>query len=395
MYDANALAEVIKRNNFEEAKQRIDQGEKLPKDLAAYDRGQVYDVLARERAFELINSFVKDGTIEADIYDYDKFEGTIFESLLKNLRNKETDLEFLRSFLQQTDSLNDALQDQTLLGLAFMNSAPIEVIQVLIDAGCDVNYKNNKEESFLYKIIQAYRIKEEIGLTYLEFLLQKGLDPNARNIVRETPLHLAISENKEEYIVKLLQQGADPNQQGKDGETAFYTALVHQVSDVEMYNLIKAYAPADFDIVNKNDEALLLGIVRMPRSPEKEIQLLQTLIQDGADIYQTSPYYGQDKSALDWISERDADILQGVLETGVVELERKDEAGNTLLHKICALNANYEEKVAKQIYRKVKILIDHGADVNNTNDLDQAPIDLAAQDNLKTKTVELLLKNKA
>ena len=197
MYDANALAEVIKRNNFEEAKQRIDQGEKLPKDLTAYDRGQVYDVLARERAFELINAFVKDGTIETDIYEYDKFGGTIFESLLKNLGNSETDLEYLQSFLQQTDNLNDALQDQTLLGLAFMNSAPIEVIKVLIDAGCDVNYKNNNEEGFLYKIIQAYDIKEEIGLTYLEFLLQEGLDPNAGNIVRNTPLHLAISKNKE------------------------------------------------------------------------------------------------------------------------------------------------------------------------------------------------------
>lgn len=161
-----------------------------------------------------------------------------------------------------------------------------------------------------------------------------------------------------------------------------------------MYNIIKEYAPADFDIVNKNDEALLLGALRMSRSPEKEIQLLQTLIQDGADIYQTSPYYSKDKSALDWMIERNADVLQAMLELGVVELERRDDAGNTLLHKVCALDVNYDQETAKQIYRKTKMLIAYGADVNSANDLDHTPIDLAAQDNLKTKTVELLLKNK-
>jgi ankyrin repeat protein len=130
------------------------------------------------------------------------------------------------------------------------------------------------------------------------------------------------------------------------------------------------------------------------RASEIEIKLLVSLINDGADIYQTSPHYSRDKSALDWISEQPADVLQAVLETGVVDIERKDNEGNTLLHKVCAYNVNYDQEAAKHVYRKAKLLIEQGANVSTTNDHDQTPMDLAAQDNLKIKTVELLLKNK-
>lgn len=396
MYQVNALADAIKRNNFEDAKQRMDQGEKLPKDLPDFDKGQIYDALLRGRAFELINNLVKDKFIETDIYEYDKFDRSIFERLFKTLGNHEADLNFLSGFIQKLDNINEALQDKTLLGLAFFSSAPIEVIKILIDAGCDIHYKTNYDENFLYKIIQEYDIKEETGLTYLEFLIQEGLDINAGNIVRETPLHMAIGKNKKKYIEFLLQNGADPNLPGKDGETPFYVAIVHQVCNLETYNMLKQYAPVDFDIANKNGETVLLGAVRMLRgASEGEIQLLIALINDGADIYQTAPYYNYGKSALDWISERPADLLQAVLETGAVEVDRKDDEGNTLLHKVCAYNVNYDQEAAKQTYRKAKLLIEQGADVNSTNDLDKTPMDLAAQDNLKTKTVELLLKHKA
>lgn len=396
MNEVSTLADALKRNNLEEAKKRIDEGEKLPKNLADYDKEQIYNVLVRERAFELINSLVKDGIIETDIYEYDKFDRSIFEKLFKNLENNETDLSFLTGFVKKLDNINDAVQDKTLLELAFLSSAPIDIIKILVDAGCDIHYKNNYEQNFLYKIIQEYSINEETGLGYLELLIEGGVDPDDGDIVGETPLHLAISKNKKKYIQYLLQNGADPNQQNKDGESPFYAAVVHQVCNAATYNMLKEYASPDFDLTNKNGETLLVGAVRMrSRASEDEINLLVSLINDGADVYQTSPYYNYNKSTLDWISERPADVLQAVLETGAVDVGRKDNEGNTLLHKVCAYNVNYDQEAAKHVYRKAKLLIEQGADVNDTNDLDQTPMDLAAQDNLKVKTVELLLKNKA
>ncbi len=48
--------------------------------------------------------------------------------------------------------------------------------------------------------------------------------------------------------------------------------------------------------------------------------------------------------------------------------------------------------MAKETYRKVKLLLDHGADISITNDKDETALILASADNLKIKTVELLMK---
>jgi len=51
--------------------------------------------------------------------------------------------------------------------------------------------------------------------------------------------------------------------------------------------------------------------------------------------------------------------------------------------------------MAKDTYRKVKYLLERGANPNVTNNKDQSPMDLASTDNLKTKTVALLLAHKS
>lgn len=396
MNEEGTLANDIRSYKLEDARQRLMQGEKLSKNLSDFEKNQIYEVLVNNKAFDIINALVDDGIIETDIYEYEKLEGSLFAKLFTKLSDDSDDLVFFTDFLTKLDNINDAIQDHTLLGLAFINSAHIEMINLLVNAGCNINYKNNYEQNFLYQIIQEYNIKENTGLQYLEFLMQQGLDPNAGNIVGQTPLHLAIDKNKKQYIELLLQNGADPNQPDKNGETPFYIAVVHQVCKLETYNLIKQYALADFNIVNKEGETLFVGAVRMRRSgAENELQLLQALIADGADIYQTSTYYDNEKSALDWICEYPSDVLKAILDTGAIEINRKDDDGNSLLHKVCAYDVNYDQELAKQLYRKVKLLIEHGADVNMVNDLEQTPIDLAASDNLKDKTVELLLKYKA
>jgi len=125
---------------------------------------------------------------------------------------------------------------------------------------------------------------------------------------------------------------------------------------------------------------------------EKEIQLLVQMIEDGGDLYHPSQYYSKDKTPLDQIAEKPAEILEAVLETGKVEVNRQDDQGNTLLHKVCAFNVNYDANQAKETYRKVKLLLENGADSSITNDEDKTALMLASDDNLKIKTVELLMK---
>ena len=60
--------------------------------------------------------------------------------------------------------------------------------------------------------------------------------------------------------------------------------------------------------------------------------------------------------------------------------------------KVCNVNLNFEAEKAKDIYKKVKLVLEKGADISIRNAQDKLPIDLASNDNLKEKTVQLLLK---
>jgi ankyrin repeat protein len=396
MYEVTELTQILRRGKIDDARQLMEQGEKLPANLADYDKRQITDTLLRAKAFDLVDKLVKDRIIELDIYEYDKLDGSIFEAIFRILGDTPEELAFLESLLSKTDNINDAVADVTLLELAFTKNAPLAHIELLVAAGCDLQRKDNYDHTYLYKVVRTYNIKKENGLLYLDYLIRNGVDPNAGNVAGETPLHLVMSEQTKAYSTFLLEHGADPNQQNKKGESPFYTAIIHQVCTAELYRHLTQYAAPDFEMTNNTGETIICGALRMrSRGSESETSLIKALIADGADIYQQSPWYSKGKTPLDWAAEYPAEVLQAIMDTGAVELERRDDQGNTLLHKVCAYNVNFQQEAAKQLYRKVKLLIEAGADVNVTNDQDQTPLDLAAQDNLKSKTVELLLKHKS
>lgn len=390
-----ALLNALKTRDLELAATLAGQGEKLPGNLPDYEVRQLFGNLLQAKAYPLLLNLVSNGLIETDIYEYDKLENGVFEVLFRWVNEDDDKLQFLRDFLSRLDNVGDAVQDKTLLDIAFALQVPLAVIGVLVDTGCNLHRKNNAEASHLYKVVQEFNIKEERGLQYIEYLLNEGIDVNDGNVAGETPLHLAISKNKKPYIRLLLEKGADLNQPDAKGETPFYCAVVHQVCNTETYRWLTAFASPDLDRTTRDGETLLLGAVRMRRSGnEEEAGLLTALIEDGADLYQISPHYGKAKSALDWICEKPSGLLKAVLDAGAADVHRRNDEGNTLLHQVCAFNVNYDQEVARQLYQKVKLLIAAGADPNATNDQDQTPLMLAAQDNLKAKTVELLLKHK-
>lgn len=393
------LDQQLNARKFDEAKSLMQNGEKLSKSLQEHHKSSIFDNLVREKQYEILNVMVKDKTIETDIYEFDSFDKSIFQAIVRNLGNDDEDIAFFEEFITHFDNLNDEVNTKTLLSYFFENGVSLPVIKSCINAGCSANFKNNAEENYIHQVVKSsfrrYNLNDEqttdLLKGYIDILLNEGVDINEGNVVQETPLITSIKFNKKNLIAHLLENGADPNHTDRDGNSAFFYAVAHSQSE-NIYDTLRNFASPVFDQVNKNGETLLFEYVRMMSNSESGINFLKKLIEDGADLYQASIWYSADKTPLDVIAEKQADILQAVLETGKVDVNSADNEGNTLLHKVCAYNVNYEAEKAKETYRKVKLLIENGADIALTNDQDQTSLMLASDDNLKIKTVELLMK---
>ncbi|MBB6239723.1 ankyrin repeat protein [Pedobacter sp. AK013] len=393
------LDQQLNDSKFEEAKSLMQNGEKLSKSLQEHHKSSIFDNLIREKQYEILSLMLNDKTIETDIYEFDSFDKSIFQAIVRNLGNDHEDIAFFDGFITHFDNLNDEVNTKTLLSYLFENGVGLAVIKACINAGCSANFKNNAEENYIHQVVKSsfrrYNLNDEqttdLLKGYIDILLNEGIDINEGNVVQETPLITAIKFNRKNLIAHLLENGADPNHTDRDGNSAFFYAVAQAQSE-NIYDTLRDFALPAFDQVNKNGQTLLFEYVRMMSNSESSINFLKKLLNDGADLYQSSTWYSADKTPLDVIAEKQADILQAVLETGQVDVNRPDNEGNTLLHKVCAYNVNYEAEKAKETYRKVKLLIENGADVALTDDKDQTALMLASDDNLKIKTVELLMK---
>lgn len=392
MHTQNIIEQYIFQGNLDAAREAIKNGEPFSEQYLKNNFSQITAKIIDSKANDLIEALIKAGFIETDIYELDNFDKSIFSSLSRNIKNDEESLSFFKEIMSNVDNVNDEISDQTLLGYFIEKEAVPEAIKSLIeDFGCNAQYKNNAQENLIHKIVNNYSLNAEKGQEYIKILLENGVDINDKNVVGTTPLMYAVKRNKKEYIPLLLENGADPNETDNQENSAFYYAVGEQFS-IPMYELLAESSSANFNTINKDGRTLLTEFIRMMSDSENDLNSLQRLLSDGADLNHCAQYYGNPKSGLDYIAEKKSSILKSVLDIGSIDVNEQDNQGNTILHKVCAYNVNYDAEAAKEIYRKVKLLLENGADKNITNDKDETALTLASADNLKIKTVELLMK---
>ncbi|RXK85326.1 ankyrin repeat domain-containing protein [Filimonas effusa] len=394
MTPGTAVAEAIMRGKMDEARERLQNGEPLSGQYAENNKSQIINSILREKAFDLVDSLIENDLIQTDVYEFDNLDRSVFKNIAMSLKGDEASLAFLREFMQKVQNRNDEVRDTTVLQFCIEEAADPAVIQCLIEEGCDVQYKNNADMNLLHNVVNKGMPDETKAKAYIELLLSNGVDVNHRNVVGTTPLMLAIQRGKKNYLDLLLQHGADPNEQDNKGNSAYYYAVVEQQNKA-VYDKLKEYASPDFDTANKDGEYIFTGFLRMAYAGSPDtIALLLQMLEDGASIYQASPYYNVPKSGIDWLSEKAPEVVKAVLAADAIDINRQDDHGNTFLHKVCAYNVNYDQEAARKLYQKVKLLLDAGADPSITNDQEETPIMLASKDNLKVKTVDLLMQSK-
>jgi ankyrin repeat protein len=101
------------------------------------------------------------------------------------------------------------------------------MVQALVDAGADINYKTYDNVVALYCINYLnLRSKPKEMAIIAEILLKKGADPNYVGSDSWDPLILAAAGSDNFEVIKLLVQfNANVNLYNPDGRTALYSTL--------------------------------------------------------------------------------------------------------------------------------------------------------------------------
>lgn len=387
----NEFLDRIYADKYEDALEFIKSNPSQFKEYNEFDNQQAWVRIVRNKQFALLDFMIENNMIETDVYEYDSIQRSVFDSLLKNISDDEASLAYLKSFIKKLDNINDEVAGETLLSYALSEKVSPAIIRALIDAGCSPQFRNTAQNNLLIEAIRLNMIPSERQLAYLKIFTDEGIDVNEGNVERKNALHHAVESHKKDLIPYLLEQRADATEQDWKGNTAFHLAFLNTDDDIIIPQLLGSQAP-DFESENKDGEKPLGVFMRYMNGSERSIRNLDKIIDAGADMNQTSTWYSRPKSGWDWVVEKKPEVLEAVFAKVSPDVNMQDNDGNTLLHKVCSIDCNYSQETAKDIYRKAKFLLKEGADATAANNKDETPVMIASKDNLKTKTVEILLK---
>ncbi len=135
----------------------------------------------------------------------------------------------------------DAVDENGNTAFHHLQRAQEDVLQLLLDAGVDINLRNEKDGDTL--LIRAVRHSPDM----VRMLLKKKPDVNLRNNRGDSPLHPAshytTPEQGAEIIQMLLDAGADVNAQNNNGETPLYQSVCRYDVNMPVFEaLLKAGA---------------------------------------------------------------------------------------------------------------------------------------------------------
>ena len=127
-------------------------------------------------------------------------------------------------------------------------SANASSLEVLLDAGCDINAIWLEDTTPLHQAIQ-YRPPE-----MAEALISRGADISAKQTNGSNALSIAVQKHRHSTLRILLQHGADHKGPIEDFDT--FTHLVAHCADIESLRLLVVYPLKARDINIKNSQGL-------------------------------------------------------------------------------------------------------------------------------------------
>ena len=96
-----------------------------------------------------------------------------------------------------------------LMNLVWREDATVQQVQQLLDAGADINARDNAGNTVLMRTCRVWRYCHEVrgGMDVVRFLVEKGVDVHARNAAGQNALEVAMcSRETDEKVLTYLRQ---------------------------------------------------------------------------------------------------------------------------------------------------------------------------------------------
>ncbi len=302
--------------------------------------------------------------------------GPSYETALSAIRNG--DVRKLTTMLddRRVLDLRDAEGTPLLMQAAFyLNAAGLKLF---LDKGADVNATNQTGSSAL---MWAAGDREKVRL-----LLKKGANVNAASSRGNTPLIIAAFQYGSAGVLRqLLEASAEVNARNNDGDTAVVAAA--QNGDCEALRLLMEHKADVKTASGPEGSPVSGGNVLMNAALYGHLEVVKLLMKNGADV--NAAY--ERGNALHWAALTDRrDVADFLLRRGI----NVNVTGNRL-HSF-RTDAGYTPLMYAAMTERddpdlVKVLIEHGADVNAKSAKGESALHFARQRG-NTKVVAALRK---
>ena len=261
--------------------------------------------------------------------------------------------DILQSIIQQGVNVNAVNSEGKTALLRACESKQGESVKLLLEMKADPNISDTNGHTSLHAGILGRctnDILREI-ITYKVYL-------NAQNKNGETALLLACSRSQQDSIRILLKAGSNTNIENNDGDACLHAAVLGDCSKKIISSILDHGAYVDAK--NKDNVTALLTACTKGNN-----DVISVFLNAGANVKVADK---KNVTALMVACRRRQEGAINVLLNAGAEINTENEDGFTCLHVAVSGHCNKETLHA---------LLDHGADVNATNKLNQTPLSLA------------------
>ncbi len=253
------------------------------------------------------------------------------------------------------------------LNHALAHVESIDDAKFLIAKGADINFKNDSEQNLLHYAVINHR--KEI----VELLLSYNLDPNIKDYLGNTPLHLIADLNERTCCADNISRLFVSN---KPNFHSYNRSIISEIIKLLIDN------GGIVDIKDNGGETPLHLAARVNNQ-----DVAKSLLELGANV-NAKDKGGDTPLMYAAYGIGGKPIIQLLIENGA-DINTKDNRGNTPLH--IAMTPYLLSKDVKKIEDTVRYLVTSGADINAKNKDGLTPSHMAAKNGSSLRDLATLL----